>query len=242
MQEMSKEKIKINYEMVEITTPITKLTYDPENGYYVSGYDVGDILNPYIETGKYDHIFIVFRTGSINQRGVLQINDWIGLGYMEYRNIGFSNIRLPEDQNSYIYKFDPKVNLFPEEVLIHEFLHTLERNASEYGEERPALHDYTKYGYKSEQLISIKKWYEDYMNKEIKTSSGKIGLPEDIYTKKPAKATDFTYSHAVNAFKEPENIIEEINNIIDKVKELFSSMKENNNNTNMENIVEQSEG
>ena len=235
MPEMSNGKIKIKYDIVETTKPITTLTYDKENGYYVSGYDVGNILNPYIETGKYDHIFIVLRTGNINKRGIIPINDWIGLGYMEYRNIGFSNIRLPDDQNSYIYKYDPRVNLFPEEVLVHEFLHTLERNAEEYGEERPALHDYALYGYKSEPLVSIKKWYEDYMNKTIKSSSEKIGLPEDIYTKKPVKATDFTYAHEIKAFEEPQNIIEEIKNIIDKVKELFSTLKDNTDNSDNTN-------
>lgn len=134
---------------------------------------------------------------------------------MDYYGIGFSNIRLPNDSKSYIYKYNSRINTFPEEVFLHEFLHSLERNAQEYGYERPELHDYEKYGYKNEALEGQKKWYTDYMNKNINTVTGKIGLPEEIYTLKPAKNSNFEYSYKMEeVFKEPENIIEEIREII----------------------------
>ena len=125
---------------------------------------------------------------------------------MDYYGIGFSNIRLPNDSRSYIYKYNSRVNTFPEEVFLHEFLHSLERNAEEYGYERPELHDYEKYGYENELLEGQKQWYTDYMNKEIKTTEGNVGL-----TLKPAKNSDFDYSYKIeDVFKQPENIIEEI--------------------------------
>ena len=133
---------------------------------------------------------------------------------MDYYGIGFSNIRLPNDSKSYIYKYNSRINTFPEEVFLHEFLHSLERNAEEYGYERPELHDYEKYGYKNEKLTGQKKWYTDYMNKNIKTTSENIGLPAEIYTLKPAKNSNFKYSYQIDEFKEPENIIEEINELI----------------------------
>lgn len=143
---------------------------------------------------------------------------------MDYYGIGFSNIRLPNDSKSYIYKYNTKINQFPEEVFLHEFLHSLERNAKEYGYERPELHDYEKYGYSNEAIIGQKKWYTDYMNKEIETSEGKIGLPEEIYNLKPAKKSNFEYSYKIEEFKQPENIIEEIkeiiNNILNKIEYL----------------------
>ena len=222
MEEMSKGKMKVKYDIKETTQPITELTYDEDNGYYVSGYNVKDVIDPYIEQGIYDHIFIVFRTGDINQKGAIPVNDWIGLGSMEYRGLGFSNIRLPDDSNSYIYKYDVRANTFPEEVFVHEFLHTLERNAEEYGEERPELHDNYRYSYISKDLIGLKEWYEDYMNKEIKTLTKNIGLPQDIYTKKPVKTTDFEYSHVLNnCLKDPENIFEELNSIFNRLKDAF---------------------
>ena len=130
---------------------------------------------------------------------------------MDYYGIGYSNIRLPNDSRSYIYKYDSRINTFPEEVFLHEFLHSLERNAGEYGYEIPALHDYEKYGYENEALTGQKQWYTDYMNKEIQTTNGNIGLPPEIYTLKPAKNSDFNYSYEIeDTFKQPENIIEEI--------------------------------
>ena len=136
---------------------------------------------------------------------------------MDYYGIGFSNIRLPNDSRSYIYKYNSRVNTFPEEVFLHEFLHSLERNAQEYGYDRPELHDYEKYGYENEPIIGQKRWYTDYMNKNIKTNSGNIGLPQEIYTLKPAKESNFKSAYKVEAFKEPENIIEEIRQIIDNL-------------------------
>lgn len=137
---------------------------------------------------------------------------------MDYYGIGFSNIRLPNDSRSYIYKYNSRINTFPEEVFLHEFLHSLERNAQEYGYDRPELHDYEKYGYENEPLTGQKQWYTDYMNKEIKTQEGYIGLPAEIYTLKPAKNSDFDYSYKMEeAFKQPENIIEEIIEIFDNL-------------------------
>mgnify|MGYP005771150681 FL=1 len=146
---------------------------------------------------------------------------------MDYYGIGYSNIRLPNDSRSYIYKYDSRINTFPEEVFLHEFLHSLERNAGEYGYQIPALHDYEKYGYENEILEGQKKWYIDYMNKEIKTETGNIGLPETIYQLKPAKSSDFNYSYEIqDVFKEPENLIEEIieifNNLGRKIQLVYN--------------------
>ena len=132
---------------------------------------------------------------------------------MDYYGIGFSNIRLPNDSKNYIYKYNTRINTFPEEVFLHEFLHSLERTAKEYGYEIPELHDYLKYGYEEEKLIGQKKWYTDYMNKNINSENGKIGLPEEVYKLKPAKESNFRYSEKINEFKEPENIIEEVQQI-----------------------------
>lgn len=141
---------------------------------------------------------------------------------MDYYGIGFSNIRLPNDSKSYIYKYNTHINQFPEEVFLHEFLHSLERTSKEYGYERPELHSYQDYGYKNEALIGQKRWYTDYMNKNIKTTQGNIGLPEDVYTLKPAKSSNFNYSYEMEVFKQPENIIEEIReifkNLVNKIR------------------------
>lgn len=226
IESLSKNKIRANTTVIEVDEPIRTMTYDEVNGYYVSSNDIKEVVDKYVEEDKYDHIFVAFKTGDINQKKEIPINDWIGLGGMEYRNIGYSNIRIPSESNSYIYKYDSRINTFPEEVFVHEFLHTLERNCEEYGYERPELHDNEKYGYKSERLISLKQWYADYLNCEIKTTSGYIGLNSNIFDKTPVKQSHFEYSHKLKDFNEPENIIEELHNFLDKIINLFAPQEE----------------
>lgn len=138
---------------------------------------------------------------------------------MDLYGIGFSNIRMSNVKNDYTYKYDYRINTFPEEVFIHEFLHTLERNLLEDGYEIPALHDYEKYGYKEERLIGLKNWYEDYMNCRIfdETTKKYIGLNETTYTLKPVHESDFKYSVEIEFNKEPQNIFEEIKSLANVV-------------------------
>ena len=99
-------------------------------------------------------------------------------------------------------------------------------NTIEYGYEIPALHDYEKYGYKNEGVAALKDWYTDYMNKSIKTGSGLIGLPEEVYKIKPVKNSNFEYSYSLNDLKDPENIFEVIGqlfkNVSRNIKQMFN--------------------
>lgn len=215
-EELSNNKMQVTYDFITIKEPITTLSYDEENGYHVAPENIKDIIKPYIDSKNYDHIFVCVRLGDNIHQNDIPVYDWIGLGGMDYLGIGFSNIRLPNSDKSYAYKYDARVNIFPEEVFIHEFLHSLERNAEEYGYERPKLHDYTKYGYKDEDLIGLKNWYKDYMNCTIKSNNGNIGLDAEIYRLKPNNQENFRFSYKLNEFEEPKNIIEEIRKIITK--------------------------
>ena len=224
--QMSENRMTADYDIIEIAEPITSISYDSENGYYAAPEDVYSLINQYVKEGNYDHIFIVMRLGDINKNFEGGIHDWIGLGGMDYFGIGYSNVKIP-DKSNYSFTYNARVNMFPEEVFIHEFLHTLERNAEENGFERPELHSYEEYGYRSEDMVGLKQWYIDYMRKEIKSANGeKIGLPEEIYTIKTAKRSSFAYAYKMDALEEPENIIEEIQSIINRIEKLFSTDKE----------------
>jgi hypothetical protein len=216
-KELTKNKMTAEYDLIAVKSPLTSLSYDIQNGYYVAPQNVKSLIQAYLEKKDYDHIFVIVRLGDDNHKNDIQVNNWIGLGGMEYQGLGFSNIRMPNSDKSYIYKYDTRINAFPEEVFIHEFLHTLERNSKEYGYNIPQLHDYEKYGYKEERLIGLKKWYQDYMNCDIKTQEGdKIGIHSDIYRYKPAHKEDFKITYKIEEFKEPQNFIEELKNIISK--------------------------
>lgn len=222
IKEISKDKIEIEYDTYVINEPIRTLSYDKENYYYVSGQDIKEYIDQYIEKNVYDHIYVAFRMADKQEGNSVLVNDWIGLGGMVYSGIGFSNIRMPDDRNNIVYEFNYRVNTFPEEVFIHEFLHTLERNAKEYGYDRPDLHDYAKYGYSDNSNQGLKEWYTDYINKQINYNGTKVGLPEEILTAKPVHKSDFKYATEVEIFKQPNNIIEVIQSIIKRIQKLFS--------------------
>lgn len=138
---------------------------------------------------------------------------------MEYNQIGFSNIRLPDNQNSYIYTYTP-YNTFPEEVFVHEFLHTLERNEIENGNDIIKLHDYKKYGYEESDTEGLKQWYTDYMQNKIEGGKNK-GLTDFAFKSKPIHESNFKNEVELDYLDEPDNIIEEIKSIIDRVVKLF---------------------
>ena len=141
---------------------------------------------------------------------------------MDLNGIGYSNIRLPNDSSSYLYTYNPSINIFPEEVFVHEFLHTLERNMKERGYEIPELHDNLKYGYQVERLIGLKDWYYDYMNCNIKTNEGKlIGLDESVYKNTPPAKSDFKYCTDMDFNSESNNIVDIIKSIFSTISSLF---------------------
>ncbi len=233
LQELSHNKIKVNYNIIRVKEPITSLSYDDKNGYYVGPENVEKIIEKYINNTEYDHIFICVRLGDNEHKNDIPVYDWIGLGGMDYLGIGFSNIRLPNASSNIVYTYSSGINTFPEEVFVHEFLHSLERDSIEYGYTIPALHDNEKYGYKEEGLTGLKSWYEDYMNCNIKSGGQKIGLPEKAFTFKPTHIGDFKYSYKIDEFKEPSNIIEVIKQMLKNVVKNFNAItiKKGENNT-----------
>lgn len=136
--------------------------------------------------------------------------------------IGYSIIRINKDGNTSLYEYNA-FNKLPEEVYIHEFLHSLERILQENNYEIPQLHDYGEYGYKEDTINGLKDWYADYMNKNIldKTTGNRIGLYDDVYAMKPYHRSSFKYSTEIEFNKEPNNIIEEIQGVIRTIKNEF---------------------
>jgi len=142
---------------------------------------------------------------------------------MDYYGIGFSNIRLPNDKKSYTYKYDARYNTFPEEVFVHEFIHSLERSLLERKYEIPKLHDNELYGYNSKQKEGLKSWYKAYLTKTIKdkTTGNFVGLEEDVFKMRPVKEIDFKNSYFLELLNEPTNKIEEIKITAEKIMKLF---------------------
>lgn len=224
MDAFSDGKMNINTKCIEISEPLTSLSYSNENGYYIEPKDVYNLIHEYLDKNEYDHIFIGIRLGDVTTNVQIPVNSWIGLGGMRYKDIGFSNIRLPNDmKNTTMYKYDLMSDTFPEEVFVHEFLHTLERNLGEYGYEFPALHDNAKYDYREEGTDSLKKWYKDYLRGMIKSNDGYVGLSSEIYLTKPLHLSDFQTATEVEFDKETDMFFVGVYKII---ASLFSNQDE----------------
>lgn len=59
--ELSNEKMTAKCDVYQIKSPISKLSYDTEFGYYVAPEDVETQIKDTIENSNYDHIFVVVR-------------------------------------------------------------------------------------------------------------------------------------------------------------------------------------
>ena len=138
---------------------------------------------------------------------------------MDLYGIGFSNVRMSNSSNDYTYIYDTRINIFPEEVYVHEFLHTLERNLIDYGYEIPALHDSEKYGYEQEKLIGLRDWYQDYMRCNIldKKTNTRIGLNDIVYRLKPAHSSNFNFPIEMEFNKESTSIFGDIKSMLQVV-------------------------
>lgn len=224
---LSNNKMSAECEIIYIDEPITSLTYEEGTGYFLSPFDAEKLIDEYVQAGNYDHIFTVIKLDSEKYDDTIEIDNWVGLGYMDYQGIGFSDIRIPSDSSKFMYIYDSKINVFPEEVFVHEFLHSLERTSNEYEFDTIELHSNAEYGYKNEFLTGLKYWYSDYMSKNIYDSKNNnyIGLDERVYTLKPVNNEDFKYAIEIkNVFVEPQNIIEEFELIIKKVSANLSGL------------------
>lgn len=209
VEKFSVGNLKSNIEIIEINDPITSVSKDEDNGYYISGENISNIINSYLDKNEYQHIFSVVKFGDYDVNLELPVNDWLGLGSMTYRGIGFSNIRIPSDNVSKVYKYST-YNQFPEEVFVHEFLHDLERISKDANLETPTLHNFGDYGYEIDSRFGLSKWYEDYMGNSINYNNIHVGIAPEVYKMKPVGKDELEYSIELDFVKEPSNLIEEL--------------------------------
>ena len=236
MSTLSGNKMQVTCEYAEIDEPITKMDYSENSQYYVSPYNIKGVLDKSIEEGKYDHIFAIFKTGRDTDQGQNKIPtaNWIGLGNMVYKDVGFSDIRFPDTMDTYSYDYDRETNTFPEEAFVHEFLHGLERISLDCNYDTVELHDNVKYGYTKNETEGLRKWYNDYLQKIIVDNGRNIGLDEKVFTIKPAKMNQFENSIKLDYF-ERKGIVGSIQEFI---QGMFSKDDDVELNTNIQTVSE----
>ena len=133
---------------------------------------------------------------------------------MLYDNIGYSNMRISDESiESYISSY---ANFFPEEIFLHEFLHTLERNSIELDYDTIALHDYEKFGYENNARYGLRNWYSDYVSNNIKNT--KDGIRNEIYYTQPISEKNFSkLVDNTQILYNDQNVFSKLNERISKV-------------------------
>ena len=237
IKSMSANKIDPKIDIIYVEEPITEVSLDKTNGYYIDMYDVYDLIFAHIDEYKFDHAYFIFKSDDLNKENENKTSevDWVGLGGMFYNDLGYSNIRLPKnyEQGRHMFIYDRNVNTFPEEVFVHEFLHSLEQASSKLGEEYPSIHSYEEFGYKNDNISKLKKWYTDFLNKEITNESIDefYGLDKSVYAyANSADKYDFNITEEVYFDAEPENFIEGIKLLTNTIKTSLGRIIENINN------------
>lgn len=79
IESLSGSKMSITYDVIEITEPLTTISYDEENEYYVGPNDVKPLIQNYMERNEYDYIYVVIRLGDLSKSNEVLVHDWIGL-------------------------------------------------------------------------------------------------------------------------------------------------------------------
>ena len=218
VEEITNGKMKAEYDIIEIKDPVISISYDTENGYYIGEKDVYSLINSYVEQEEYDHIFVCTNMPLEEELISGNVHEWVGLGNMMYCGKGFSNIKVIESQFEY-----STINTFPEEVFLHEFLHSLERTAQEYGYQIPKLHDYENYGYVVDSRDGLRAWYYDYMNSQIQSGGTYIGLPDEIYVLRPTNSSYFKYAYKTDDLEEPKTVSEVFKSVFSKIENVFKN-------------------
>lgn len=77
--DLSNNKMTVDYDIYEIEEPIETITYTEEYGYYLDPSDVQDSIKEYIDKEEYDYIFVATKLGDTYENIEIPVNDWIGL-------------------------------------------------------------------------------------------------------------------------------------------------------------------
>lgn len=79
ISELSADKMSVTYDIIYIEEPLTTISYDEENEYYIDPDDAYALIDSYVKQNEYDYIFVAVRLGDLNKSSEVLVNDWIGL-------------------------------------------------------------------------------------------------------------------------------------------------------------------
>ena len=169
-------QMNVDLTIIVIETPLTTVmpiqTTMGTIGYAPSSRMLHALVQNYVNPDDFDHVMFFLRT---QLTGVPSVpTAWSGLYQGMIGNAHFSQVIFGPNANCTWH--DNAV--FPERILVHEFIHGLERHARIRGIEIPSSIDANRanYGYGTSQAEHLR-FYRDYLNQNIQMPDGRlIGL------------------------------------------------------------------
>lgn len=160
-------RAEVQTTIVTVNEPIRSLNANGEPSEYQARAEI-DRYNP---GGIYDSIMMVY---SLHEGWVAGV---ASVGTTSAANgAGFGVIHLPINYSLWDLTY-------PEEIVVHEWLHNVEGFYRGLGYSVPGLHDGELYGYAPDPNFegSWHQWYRDYMQHQIWTGTEFIGVPLDAW-------------------------------------------------------------
>lgn len=158
----------IDLTVVTISEPIRSL--NPDGG--VNEYQAREEIDAYNPGGIYDVIAMIFS----KDEGVVWGVGSVGLSGAA-NGAGFA-------VNHFPVNFINWRSTYPEEIVMHEWLHNVEGYYRSLGYYVPGLHDAELYEYQPDaaQGNSWHKWYEDFMQNRVWTGTQYAGVPAEAWS------------------------------------------------------------
>jgi|GEM_PF-4300879 len=190
---MSNGQMQASVEILEIFTPLTGIVHMPmANGVFsnmINPNQIWMLLMRYVDIRDYDHIMVFMRTGrgiDINNR--IPNVHWAGLYVPSVPGFSMSYVRFSYDSPCYWHT----AGIFPDRVLVHEFIHALEwrsmrrgieipRGTTGWGIDHPYI--YWNYPVGMDFRLNALNFYTAVMNRQIPhpIHGHMIGFTEQTY-------------------------------------------------------------
>ena len=137
-----------------------------------------EILENYLDVAEFDHVMFFIRSQCEFAR-VSVPTAWSGLYHGEFEGVHFSQVIFGPSRNCNWHN----TTVFPERVLVHEFIHGLEKQSRRKGIAIPSSIDADRaiYGYGNTRAEAMR-FYRDWLNGQIKCPKTNVFLGATEYS------------------------------------------------------------
>lgn len=181
---MSNGQMTASVSILHIHTPLTQMgrvtTTMGTYGYAPRPHHIMNLVADYINIANFCHVMTFMRT-QCDLAAHSVPTRWMGLYNGVVDDIHFSQVLFSPSR----YCTWHTANFFPELVLVHEFIHGLERRARELGVSIPSSIDAPRenYGYGMSRQDRFR-FYYDFMNRNISHNGNFIGLTPEVFVRR----------------------------------------------------------